>query len=208
MEQSLLLFFESHNMKSFLIIGGGSIGKRHVRNLLELGEKNICIVEVNPQRAEEVAREFSVKTFSSLDEAFATEKFDCVFVCSPTIYHLEQVKKCVEYGADIFIEKPVSHNLEGVEGLQKIIQEKKLITLVGSNWKFYPLFQKMKEILESGRLGKVLSARCEFGQYLPDWHPWEDYRKGYSANKKLGGGVLLDSHEFDLGHPSTIHETE
>lgn len=197
MEQSLPLFFESHNMKSFLIVGGGSIGKRHLRNLLELGEKNISTVEVNKDRAQEVAREFSICTYSSLDEAFAVQKFDCVFICSPTIYHLEQTKKCAEQGADIFIEKPVSHDLEGVEEVQKIISEKNLITLVGSNWKFYPLFQKMKEILENGRLGKVVSARCEFGQYLPDWHPWEDYRKGYSANKKLGGGVLLDSHEFD-----------
>lgn len=184
-------------MKSIAILGGGSIGKRHLRNLLELGEKNISIIEVNQERAEEVRKEFSVTSFSSLEEAFEKQKFDIVFICSPTIYHLEQTKKCVEQGVDIFIEKPVSHNVDGLDEVQKMIAEKRLITLVGSNWKFYPLFQKMKEILESRRLGKILSARCEFGQYLPDWHPWEDYRKGYSANKKLGGGVLLDSHEFD-----------
>jgi predicted dehydrogenase len=55
----------------------------------------------------------------------------------------------------------------------------------------------MKKIIESGVLGRVLSARCQFGQYLPDWHPWEDYRKTYSARRELGGGILFDSHEFD-----------
>jgi predicted dehydrogenase len=105
--------------------------------------------------------------------------------------------QCAERGLDIFVEKPLSHTTKGLTKLMKLTKLKKLTTMVGSNWKFYPLFQKMKELLGSGAIGKLLSARCQFGFYLPDWHPWEDYRKGYSANKKLGGGILLDSHEFD-----------
>lgn len=180
-----------------LIIGGGSIGQRHLKNLLSLGCKNISLVETNLGRAEDLAKKFNLKVFSSAKEALEKEKFEVVFVCAPTVYHLENALAAARAGADLFVEKPLSHNLDEVEKLLKIVKEKKLITMVGSNWKFYPLFKKMKELLESGIIGRVFSARCQFGQYLPDWHPKEDYRQGYSANKKLGGGILLDSHEFD-----------
>lgn len=180
-----------------LIIGGGSIGQRHLKNLLFLGYKNISLVETSPERAEDLAKKFNLKFFSSAKEALEKEKFQTVFVCAPTVYHLQSAAMAAKAGCDLFVEKPLSHNLDGVEKLVKTVKEKKLITMVGSNWKFYPLFQKMKELLTNGAIGRVFSARCQFGQYLPDWHPEEDYRRGYSANKKLGGGILLDSHEFD-----------
>lgn len=183
-------------MKKILIIGGGSIGKRHAKNLLSLGEKDITIVEVNPERAAAVEKELSLSTVPSL-EAELDKKPDIAFVCSPSIYHLEQAVQCAEAGCDLFVEKPLSHTTNGLKKLTKLVKLKNLVTMVGSNWKFYPLFQKMKEFLDAGAIGKILSARCQFGFYLPDWHPWEDYRKGYSANKNLGGGILLDSHEFD-----------
>ncbi|OGH72377.1 MAG: hypothetical protein A2921_04460 [Candidatus Magasanikbacteria bacterium RIFCSPLOWO2_01_FULL_43_20b] len=183
-------------MKNILIIGGGSIGKRHLRNLLSLGERNVAVVETNPERAEADKKEFNIPVYNSLEEIF-DKKFDVVFVCSPSVYHLENSLWAAGKGSDLFIEKPLSHNLARVDKLIDSVREKKLITMVGSNWKFYPLFQKMKELIDVGAIGKVLSARCQFGQYLPDWHPWEDYQHGYSANKKLGGGILLDSHEFD-----------
>ncbi len=185
-------------MKNILIIGGGSIGKRHLRNLLQLGEKNIFVVEPNEERAKtEIEKEYSVKTFRSLEEAFVDNNFEIAFVCSPSIFHMEQALFCAEKNCDLFIEKPLSHSLENVDKLLELSDDKKLVTMIGSNWKFYPLFKKMKELLENEEIGKVLSARCQFGQYLPDWHPWEDYSQGYSANQKLGGGILLDSHEFD-----------
>ncbi len=184
-------------MKKILIIGGGSIGKRHLRNLLSLGEKNLTVVETNPDRRGDIEKEFSVKTASSLEDAYKSNNYDIAFVCSPSRFHTEQAIFCVENDSDVFVEKPLSHNLDNVDKLIELVESKKVISMVGSNWKYYPLFKKMKEVLDSNVLGKILSARCQFGQYLPDWHPWEDHKQGYSANKKLGGGVLLDSHEFD-----------
>ncbi|MBI3631429.1 MAG: Gfo/Idh/MocA family oxidoreductase [Candidatus Staskawiczbacteria bacterium] len=183
-------------MKKILIIGGGSIGKRHLKNLFFLGEKDITMVEVNQERAVANKKEFIIEVFTSLKDV-ENKKFDICFVCSPSVYHLENSLWAAKRGYDLFIEKPLSNNLDKVDDLIKMCQSKKIITMVGSNWKFYPLFQKMKELIDGGVIGKILSARCQFGQYLPDWHPWEDYKQGYSANKKLGGGVLLDSHEFD-----------
>lgn len=185
-------------MNKILIIGGGSIGKRHLRNLLSLGESNITLVETNPERHMALSQEFSgVKLYTTLDVAWEGAKYNIAFVCSPSIFHSEQAIFCARRGCHLFIEKPLAHNLAGVDELVKIVTTQKLITMVGSNWKFFPLFQKMKELLTAKTIGSVLSARCQFGQYLPDWHSWEDYRQGYSANKKLGGGILLDSHEFD-----------
>ncbi len=172
---------------SILIVGGGSIGQRHAKNLRSLGEE-VAIVDVNPDRKPD---------FLSIDSAGAAKQFAIAFICSPSRFHVEQAIQCAEQGLHLFVEKPLSHDTKGLRQLLKLVQLRQLVTMVGSNWKFYPSFQKMKELLEGGAIGKILSARCQFGQYLPDWHPWEDYRKGYSANKKLGGGILLDSHEFD-----------
>lgn len=183
--------------KSILIIGSGSIGKRHLRNLQFLGESGVVMAEPDAGRAEAIKKEFGVEVYGSPEEAFKNKKFNIIFICSPSAFHLEQALFCAKNGCDLFIEKPLSHSTKNLSKLLETVSKEKLVAMVGSNWKFYTLFQKMKELLDSGAVGKILSARCQFGQYLPDWHPWEDYRKGYSANKKLGGGILLDSHEFD-----------
>ncbi len=184
-------------MNKFLIIGGGSIGRRHLRNLLFLGAKDITVVEVNQESRQKIATEFGVTVFASIDEAWAVGKFNIAIICSPSVYHLEQSLAAAKQGCHLFIEKPLATSLKGLTELETIVRQKNLITLIGSNWKFYPLFQKMKDLITTGAIGQIMAARCEFGQYLPDWHPWEDYRQGYSANQNLGGGILLDSHEFE-----------
>ncbi len=184
-------------MSKILIIGGGSIGKRHLRNSISLTGHELAMVEVQTERATALREEFNCPVFSDVAQALTEFSPEIAFVCSPSIYHLEQAKLAAAHGCHLFVEKPLSHNTNGVEELITLVKEKDLITMVGSNWKFYPLFQTMKELLDKNAIGKILSARCQFGQYLPSWHPWEDYRHGYSANQKLGGGVLLDSHEFD-----------
>jgi predicted dehydrogenase len=182
---------------NILVIGGGSIGKRHLKNLLAIGEKAVAMVEPNTERAAANAKEFGVPIFPSVDAAFAEQAFDTALVCSPSVYHGVNASDLLKRGCDVFVEKPLSHTAADVDDLVRLAKEARRITMVGSNWKFYPSFQKIKELLGAGAIGRVLSARCQFGFYLPDWHPWEDYRNGYSANKKLGGGILLDSHEFD-----------
>ena len=101
-------------------------------------------------------------------------------------------------GCHLFIEKPVAHALEGVDELREEVRTRGLATLVGCNFRFHPGLRHVKTLLEDDAIGTVVSARAQFGQYLPDWHPWEDYRLGYSAQKSLGGGVTLDRiHEID-----------
>lgn len=178
------------------VIGCGSIGRRHVRNLLALGMKDVIACDTSLERAGAVEAEYGVQVSSSLQEVL-TMKPNAVIVGAPTSLHVPIALEAAKSGCHLFVEKPVSNRFDGLDDLVREVEARHLVTMIGCNFKFYPSFIKMKEILESGRLGRILSARCQFGQYLPDWHPWEDYRKTYSARSGLGGGILLDSHEFD-----------
>lgn len=181
---------------NFLVVGGGSIGRRHLRNLLALSQK-AAVVEPMEERACEISRNYKVLVYSKLEDALDKEVYDAALICNPNVFHLKTAVRIARRGIHLFIEKPLSHSMAGVEELLSIVKKNKLHTFVGSNFKFHKSFKAMKKLLDERAIGKVLSFTVVCGQYLPDWHPWEDYRKGYSANKSLGGGVLLDSHEFD-----------
>lgn len=180
----------------FAVVGCGSIGQRHIRNLLSLGETELVAVDSDVEKLNRFSNEFKIKTAPDLDQVLSTG-CDVVFITAPTSFHIDIAMKSAKAGCHIFLEKPLSHNKDGVDALIEEIDKRNLVAMMGSNWKFYPLFKKMKELIDLESIGKITSARCQFGQYLPDWHPYEDYRNGYSANQSLGGGILLDSHEFD-----------
>jgi predicted dehydrogenase len=186
---------QSAQMK-FLVVGCGSIGKRHLANLKSLGVDQLMAVDPDESRRQEVVSLFGLEAFAGLDSALQRSPH-AVLICTPNSMHLQGAMAAARAGCHLFIEKPLSHTLNGVEGLIQEVEKKGLVTFIGCNFKFHPSFLKMKEIIDSGVLGRILSVRCQFGQYLPDWHPWEDYRKTYSARSDLGGGILLDSHEFD-----------
>ena len=179
------------------MVGCGSIGKRHIRNLLALSVRNILAYDSNPVRSYEVREEFGVETLNNLESAWEQDPYGA-FITTPTSLHIPIAIQAAEYGCHLFIEKPLSHTFEGVEKLLALIGEKQLISLVGCNMRFHPGLQKVKELIEEKTVGNMVAARVEAGQYLPDWHPMEDYRKNYSARRDLGGGVILDAiHELD-----------
>lgn len=180
----------------FLVVGCGSIGERHVRNLLALGHE-VLGFEPDRRRAAEVAGRYRIEVTSDLDVALAGRP-DGALVCAPTSEHLPLSFKVAEAGVNLFVEKPLANDLEGIEGLIALAEEKGIVTLVGCNTRFLPSFERVKRLLDQGAIGRVLSVEAEFGFYLPYWHPWEDYRQGYSASRSLGGGIILDDiHEID-----------
>jgi predicted dehydrogenase len=181
----------------FLVVGCGSIGRRHLGNLQTLGVRDILAFDVVEKRRHEIAEKFHVPVYADYEEALA-QGVRAVLICSPTRLHLEQSLQAASLGCHLFIEKPVASSLEGLDQLAALVQANQIKTLVGCNFRFHPGLQKVKSLLESGTVGNIVSARAQFGQYLPYWHPWEDYRLGYSARHELGGGVLLDRiHELD-----------
>ena len=123
---------------------------------------------------------------------------DAVLVCTPSNFHVPVALAAARAGCHLFIEKPVSHSWEGVECLLEEVRSRDLTTLMGFDLRFDPGLLKIKELLAAKTIGHVVAAHVEVGQYLPDWHPWEDYRFTPSAKQSSGGGVILDLiHELD-----------
>lgn len=150
-----------------------------------------------PERREVVKEELGLPTFTSLSEALAARP-DVVLVATPTSSHVPVALQAAQQGCHLFIEKPLSHNLEGVDDLLALVKSKSLITLVGCNMRFHPGLAFVKKLITDGDIGKIAAARVQVGQWLPDWHPWENYRQSYSAHKDQGGGIILDAiHELD-----------
>ena len=181
-----------------LVIGCGSIGMRHMRNLKSLGIDDLVAFDTVADRRERAQQECGARPFDSLDAALRSGA-DVAFVTTPTHLHVPIALQAAHAGCHLFIEKPLSHTLEGVDELLEVVKAKNLVTLAGCNMRFHPGPDKVKELLELEAVGGLLFARVHTGSYLPEWHPWQDYRKSYSANAAMGGGCLLDCiHEIDL----------
>lgn len=185
-------------MTGAVVVGGGSIGKRHLRNLLASG-RTAAVVEARADRRAEIARTFpGVPVFGRLEEALAADRYLAAFVCVPPALHLEPAFALARQGIHLFVEKPLSHTLDGIPELIDLVEKNGLVGLVGFSMRFFRPLQKAKELVDGGAVGRVVAARSLTGVYLPDWHPYEDYRTFYMARKELGGGVLLDEcHAFD-----------
>lgn len=178
-----------------LIVGLGSIGKRHLR----LARKLLPDADIRVLRHQVCASipEHADGCFSSLDQAidFAPQ---VAVIASPATLHMAAAQPLARVGAHLLVEKPLSASLDGVSQLLEICREQKIVLLTGYNLRFLLSLQQFRELLKENIVGRVLSVRCEIGQYLPSWRPDTDYRLGVSARQELGGGALLElSHELD-----------
>lgn len=185
-------------IKSAFVVGAGSIGRRHISNLKKLGLTELAACDPHPERLEYVAEEFQVKCFPTIEVGLDKFQADAVLICSPPVHHVAQALQGLRAGAHVFIEKPLSDRMDELEELRDEAAERRAVVQVGYNLRFHPAIQKLKELVDACAVGKILWAHVEAGSYLPDWRPWQDYRKSYTARRELGGGILLDgSHEID-----------
>ena len=182
------------NFKNILIVGLGSIGLRHLRIAREIfPESRIAVLrhkETNeiPEGADEV--------FFNLNHAIQFQP-KIAIICSPASTHIEISRALVKQGIHILIEKPISNEKIGLEELNREAVENSCVVTVGYNLRFLPSLKKFKDLIDKNFVGDLYSVRGEVGQYLPNWRK-TDYRKTVSAQKILGGGVLLElSHELD-----------
>ena len=208
-----------------LIAGLGAIGQRHARNLRAIAGDGLELLAYRRRRlphvvteslqrddTRNVETELGLTVFDDLDAALGARP-DAVFVCTPSSGHLDIARRAADAGCHLFIEKPISHTLDGVEALRDTVAAKKLVALVGCQWRYHPAIRWLREVLQQQTLGPLVRAEIDYGEYLPDWHPYEDYRASYAARAELGGGVVLTQiHDYDLawwlfGAPRTVTAT-
>ena len=177
-----------------LVVGYGSIGKRHVTNLLKNTRSEIIICT---KRKDVKFSNRNIKVINSLNKALK-EKPTVGFITNETAYHIPTAIKLAKAGLDLFIEKPLSNTTKDVKELLQITKRKKLVTLMGCNLRFDRSIEKIKSLIDSKKIGRIISVKVECGTYLPDWHPNENYTEGYASRDDLGGGVVLTCiHELD-----------
>jgi len=194
-----------------VVVGAGSIGQRHLKNLLALGHEVAAVLDPDPARLDEIRPLVGGGCRLATDErdAFAGDA-NAAVICSPTHRHLDQARAALRRGWHVFVEKPLAHTLEGTDALVEEAGRAGRTVLVGCNLRFLPSLVLVKRLVEEGRIGRPLAARAHCGYYLPFWRPGTDYREGYGARQATGGGIILDSiHEFDyltwlLGRPREV----
>ena len=175
------------------IIGYGSIGKRFTDIILHIPNTEIIICT----KKETIKNNKKLIICHSIKECLRLQP-DVVFITNVTSAHIPTAKIFAKKGIHLFIEKPLSSSLKDIDNLSSIIKSKKLITMVGCNLRFHKAIISIKELIDKGQIGRILSVKAENGSFLPDWHPWENYSQSYTAQKKLGGGVVLTNiHEID-----------
>jgi len=182
-----------------LVVGAGSIGRRHIGNLLQLDRNlEITVVEPSTDSRSAIRQKLDLETFSLLETALQRGNYDAAIVCSPNHLHIPQAKILAEVGCHLFIEKPLSLNREEAMSLSPFLEKTGVMLMIGCNLRFHPGVQNLASVLNSGRLGRPFYARAIFAHYLPNWRPGQDYKQTYSAISEEGGGILLDDiHEPD-----------
>ena len=178
-----------------LIAGLGSIGRRHFRNLISLGEKDIVLLRSHHATLpDDELTGYVVET--NLNDALRKHKPKAVIISNPTALHLDVAIPSAEAGCSILMEKPISNSLDRIDELASALRRGGGRGLVGFQFRFHPTLQKAAQLLKENSIGKPLSFHIQWGEYLPNWHPWEDFKQGYAARSDLGGGATLT-----LTHP-------
>lgn len=161
-----------------LVVGIGSIGRRHSDVLYtDLGCRNITIWDPMPERAAEHAAKYpGMKTVATFEEGLA-QKPDAVFICSPPALHMKQAEAAILAGCHVMVEKPLAIDMESLEKVKALAEEKNRMVSVALCNRYHKGLQRIKEIVDSGVLGKIINIRGNMGEFFPESRP--DYRQTY-----------------------------
>jgi predicted dehydrogenase len=193
----------------FLVIGCGSIGKRHIENLKRIQPKStIYAFDIKSHILHQVCKKYQITPISKKN--IKDMMYDCVLVCTPPNTHLKYAREAIMGGSNVFIEKPISAQLVEINSFSSLAKKKKCLIFVGYNFRFNKSICIIKKLLDSKQLGNTIHVSAYFGSYLPDWRPNQDYSTNYTVRADLGGGIIHDgSHELDylryfFGNPKFI----
>ena len=179
-----------------LIIGLGSIGKRHLACLREYDD--IEIWSLRRSESKEDAADFSDRTFYNDEVIAKIHEVSGIIISNPTAFHIPTALFHAKFKIPLFIEKPLGHTMDGVSELSHLCKSNHVPVLMGNNLMYHPGILKIENLLSESAIGEVINVRAQFGTYMPEWHPNEDFTKSYASLTKLGGGVTLTSiHEIN-----------
>lgn len=168
----------------FLVVGLGSMGKRRIRNLLYLDEKDIVGFDISEKRRLEAGQQYGIKTFNDFSNAMSSAP-NVLVISTPPDRHIEYALIAAKNNKHFFIEAGVF--AEGMIELLGLLKGKKFIGVPSCTMRFWPGPKKILALIKENAIGKLLTFTYHSGQYLPDWHPWEDYRNFYAAKRETGG---------------------
>ncbi|MBH63445.1 MAG: dehydrogenase [Alphaproteobacteria bacterium] len=186
--------------KHILVVGSGSAGKRHARNLASRG-CTISSMDPRQDRLAELAEETPVERgFDSIEAALEnSERLDGVVIASPPFFHVDQAIAAIEAKFPVLLEKPVSPDATSARKLARTCESHEVPLLLGYTWRWWPPLRDVKTKLDSGVVGRLRHVRFTMSAHLADWHPWERYQDFFMSSRELGGGAILDeSHWIDL----------
>ncbi len=166
----------------FLIIGLGSMGKRRIRNLQFLGEKNIIGFDLSRDRCDEAKNQYGIEAGVDLKKIKLAD-FDAVIISTPPHLHGSFIKFAIKNKKHFFVE--VATNVDGYKEILKS-KNKNIIMAPSCTFRYFLPIMMLKKILDDKKIGKILAYTHHMGQYLPDWHPFEDYSKVYFSKKESG----------------------
>ena len=182
-----------------LIIGSGSIGRRHIRNLQSLLLQPEFILLRSGAREDELSRELGATVVGSFADAIAQKPAFAV-IATPSVLHFEALQALLPAQVPCYVEKPVVTTEAQVGQIERLLAGVPAVptTMAGCNLRFLPSLKLSRQLIRDGALGRPVRASLQVGQWLPDWRPAQDYRQSYSASRESGGGVVLDLvHELD-----------
>jgi predicted dehydrogenase len=178
-------------MKRILIVGGGSIGERHLRCFQRTGRAEVTLCEIRASLREELAKRYSLdQTFASLEEALG-QAWDAGVICTPAHWHVPQALTFAKAGIGVLIEKPLSTTLAGIEDFVRLIESKNLVAAVAYVLRQHPALAAMKRAVDDRRFGRPLQVVMTGGQHFPFYRP--AYRDTYYTRHETGGGAIQDA---------------
>ena len=185
-----------------LILGCGSIGKKHALNLKKLRKSQIILCDNNENRLKTLGKIIHpLKQYVDYKKAIQ-ENMDIshAIICTPSSYHVKPAIYLFKNKINVLIEKPISDSLFQTKSLLNLCKKNNLVGMMGHSFIFDANYKKLKSLISTKNMGKIYSVNFILKQYLPDWHPDINYKKEYTARKELGGGALLTlgSHIFYL----------
>ncbi len=196
--QATIRLKSRHDVDSAVIFGCGSIGQRHIRNLQEIGISQITALRSKEGHTQELPSDLDVQEVFEWSEVVEADP-DFAVVSNPTSLHVETAKRIAPHVKGLFIEKPIADTSEELGELLDLLEEERVVSFVGYNLAFHPVVKTVQRFSRKEKLGAPLILQAQVGQWLPDWHPYEDHTEAYYAREDLGGGVTLTlSHEIHL----------